>query len=205
MAYQISAGQPIAISSDEESNYLFETGQHVNDNEQSFDDEQGFSDEQAIKLNSEEFTEEIDKAEQSLEIVTKIKYRLEFEEYPETSENGVACVYNVAVYKETRTCGIKICQFGAPELVTMTHTSYFNTNVSQFLISLFAAAHKVPCGFVCSQTEDDTSASTYFIGCKNFKNGERGHRYQSISGRVNIEYLKNFFMNIHIIMIVLLA
>ncbi|CAG8798854.1 15916_t:CDS:2, partial [Gigaspora margarita] len=81
--------------------------------------------------------------------------------YPETSENGVACVYNVAgmdtekaleifdlkniqyaykggttresvycpflntkVYKETRTCrGIKICQFAAPELVAMTHTS----------------------------------------------------------------------------------
>ncbi|CAG8622903.1 23645_t:CDS:10 [Gigaspora margarita] len=29
------------------------------------------------------------------EIVAKIKYRLEFEEYPETSEDGVACVYNV--------------------------------------------------------------------------------------------------------------
>ncbi|CAG8481829.1 22666_t:CDS:2, partial [Racocetra persica] len=218
MAYQISAGQPmaIAISSDDESDYLFETGQHVNDNEQSFDDEQGVSDEQGfnneqnfdnqqdpsneqdsdewdsdpsdedfqdpenpstwkfneqfVTLNSEEFTEEVEKIEKSLliklgkaksEIVNKIKYRLEFEEYPETSENGVACVYNVAgmdtekaleifdlkniqyaykdgttresvycpflktkVYKETRTCrGIKICQFAAPELVAMTHTS----------------------------------------------------------------------------------
>ncbi|CAG8740913.1 3395_t:CDS:10, partial [Gigaspora margarita] len=133
----------------------------------------------------------------NVEIVSKIKYRLEFEEYPETSKDGVACVYNVAgmdtekaleifdlkniqyaykdgitresvychflktkVYKETRTCrGIKICQFAAPELTTMTHTS----------------------------REDDTSAPTYFIGCENFKNGERGHRYQSLSGRINIE------------------
>lgn len=29
------------------------------------------------------------------EIVTKVKYRLEFEEYPETSEGGVACIYNI--------------------------------------------------------------------------------------------------------------
>ncbi|CAG8817450.1 16336_t:CDS:1, partial [Gigaspora margarita] len=31
------------------------------------------------------------------EIVAKIKHRLEFEEYPETSEDGIACIYNVAV------------------------------------------------------------------------------------------------------------
>ncbi|CAG8761813.1 10203_t:CDS:2, partial [Dentiscutata erythropus] len=29
--------------------------------------------------------------------------------------------------------------------------------------------------------EGDTSTPTYFIGCENFKNGERGHRYQSTS------------------------
>ncbi|CAG8810773.1 21969_t:CDS:1, partial [Racocetra persica] len=95
------------------------------------------------------------------EIVTKIKYQLEFEEYPETSEEGVACIYNVTgmniekakeifdlkniqylykdgtvresvycpflqtkVYKETQKCNsIKMCQFVAPELASMTHSS----------------------------------------------------------------------------------
>ncbi|CAG8787421.1 21075_t:CDS:2, partial [Gigaspora rosea] len=198
----------------------------------------------AVKLNSEEFTEEIEEFNKplliklgrtKLEIVTKIKYQLEFEEYPETSENGVACVYNVAdmdtekaleifdrkniqyaykngttcesvycpflntkVYKETRTYrGIKICQFAAPELVAMTHTS---VNFDDYLfkkifeanelsldvntLNVFAAAHK---------REDNTSAPTYFNGCKNFKYGECGHRYQIISGRINIEYLKKLF------------
>ncbi|RIB01402.1 hypothetical protein C2G38_2230968, partial [Gigaspora rosea] len=30
----------------------------------------------------------------NVEIVTKVKYRVEFEEYPETSEGEVACIYN---------------------------------------------------------------------------------------------------------------
>ncbi|CAG8776879.1 25083_t:CDS:2 [Gigaspora rosea] len=102
------------------------------------------------------------------EIVTKIKYRLEFEEYPETLEDGVTCIYNITgmdiekakkifdlkniqysykdgivyesiycpflqtkVYKETQNCNsIKMCQFAAPELVSMTHSSVdFNNNL----------------------------------------------------------------------------
>ncbi|CAG8854709.1 33536_t:CDS:2, partial [Gigaspora margarita] len=137
------------------------------------------------------------------EIVTKVKYRLEFEEYPETSEGGVACIYNVTgmdpnkaleifdlkniqysykegtsresiycpflktkVYKETRTCrGIKICQFAAPELATMTHTSVnFNDNLFKKIfdanellldtntLNAFAVAHKTPCGFIHSHS-----------------------------------------------------
>ncbi|CAG8779611.1 17622_t:CDS:2, partial [Racocetra persica] len=114
-----------------------------------------------------ENTEEIGKprltklGKSNAEIMAKVKYHLEFEEYPETSDDGVACIYNVAsmdpekaleifdlkniqysykegtaresvycpflktkVYKETRACySIKICQFAASELVTMTHTS----------------------------------------------------------------------------------
>ncbi|CAG8839365.1 37065_t:CDS:2, partial [Racocetra persica] len=119
-------------------------------------------------LNTEEITdiEDIEKPQliklgkTNTEIVTKVKYRLEFEEYLKTSEGRVACIYNVngmdsnkaleifdlkniqysykeettrksiycpflntKVYKETRTCcSIKMCQFAAPELVTMTYT-----------------------------------------------------------------------------------
>ncbi|CAG8552383.1 6335_t:CDS:2 [Gigaspora rosea] len=178
MDYQISAGQPIAvaISSDEELNYLNKQDSDEWDSDSSDEEIQDPENpstkfnEQAVTLNSDEFTEKIDEIEKplliklgraKLEIITKIKYQLEFEEYPETSENGVACVYNVAgmdtekvleifdlkniqyaykdgttcksvycpflntkVYKETRTCcGIKICQFAASELVTMTHIS----------------------------------------------------------------------------------
>lgn len=60
-------------------------------------------------------------------------------------------------------------------------------------LNAFAAAHKVPCGFIYSQTsircngkpklrshyqqESDTSTPTYFIGCEKFRNAERAHRY----------------------------
>ncbi|CAG8837726.1 23467_t:CDS:2, partial [Racocetra persica] len=73
----------------------------------------------------------------------------------------------------------------------------------------FAAAHKTPCGFIYSRTgirydgkpklekhyqhKDDTSEPNYFIGCEKFKNGERDHQYQSLSGRINIKYLKQLF------------
>ncbi|CAG8470824.1 14953_t:CDS:2 [Gigaspora rosea] len=123
-----------------------------------------------ILMMNEEITNDVEEIEKpqliklgkaSAEIVTKIKYRLEFEEYLETSEVGVACIYNVTgmdpekafeifdlkniqysykdettresvycpflnanVYKETRTCrSIKMCQFVAPELLTITYTS----------------------------------------------------------------------------------
>ncbi|CAG8815801.1 12775_t:CDS:10, partial [Gigaspora margarita] len=150
----------------------------------------------------------------SIEIVMKVKYRLEFEEYPETSEDSVACIYNVTgmdsnkalkifdlkniqysykegttcksiycsflktkIYKEIRTChSIKMCQFAAPELATMTHTTVtFDDN-------LFKKIHK-----------DNTSDPTYFIGCEKFKNDECGHQYQSLSGQININYLKRLF------------
>ncbi|RIB13437.1 hypothetical protein C2G38_2144552 [Gigaspora rosea] len=170
-------------------------------------------------LNSEEITNDVEEIEKpqliklgkaSAEIVTKIKYRLEFEEYLETSEVGVACIYNVTgmdpekafeifdlkniqysykdettresvycpflnanVYKETRTCrSIKMCQFVAPELLTITYTE-------------FAVAHKTLYGFIRSRTriqcdgkpkleqhyqyEDDTSEPNYFIGYEKFK------------------------------------
>ncbi|CAG8636640.1 5985_t:CDS:2 [Gigaspora margarita] len=115
-----------------------------------------------------------------------------------------------------------MCQFAAPELLTMTHTSVnFEDNLFKKIfdanelsldtntLNAFVAAHKTPCGFIHSRTriqcdgkpkleqhyqrEDDTSEPNYFIGCEKFKNDERGHRYQSLSGRINIQYLKRFF------------
>ncbi|CAG8692986.1 33977_t:CDS:2, partial [Gigaspora margarita] len=157
------------------------------------------------------------------EIVVKIKHRLEFEEYPETSEDGVAYIYNVAgmdtekaleifdlkniqysykdrttrksvyclflttkVYKETRTCrGIKMCQFAAPELVTMMHTSvHFANNLFKKIfeanelssdtntLNAFAAAHKVPCGFIFKPVldqEGDTSTPLILLIVKSLE------------------------------------
>ncbi|CAG8522799.1 18504_t:CDS:10, partial [Racocetra persica] len=241
MEYQISTSQPTAISSDDEWD-LFETSQDDSEssNESIQDPEYLLTwkfNEQPIVLNVDEITEEIEEIDEprlvklgraNVEIVSKIKYRLEFEEYLETSEDGVACVYNVAsmdtekaleifdlkniqysykdgtthesvfcpflntkVYKETRTCrGVKICQFAAPELTTMTHISHI-----KYYVGLFPQT-----GIQCNgkpklntHYQDDTSVPTYFIGCENFKNSERGHRYQSLSGRINIEYLKKLF------------
>ncbi|CAG8847611.1 26497_t:CDS:1, partial [Gigaspora margarita] len=42
----------------------------------------------------------------SIEIVTKVKYCLEFEEYPETSEGDVACIYNVTGMDPNKACKI---------------------------------------------------------------------------------------------------
>ncbi|RIB00812.1 hypothetical protein C2G38_2232869 [Gigaspora rosea] len=56
----------------------------LNFNEQAILNEEITDDPQLIKL-----------GKANVEIVTKVKYLFEFEEYPETSEGVVACIYNV--------------------------------------------------------------------------------------------------------------
>ncbi|CAG8730576.1 17924_t:CDS:2, partial [Racocetra persica] len=89
----------------------------VSNNKQGFGNEKNSDDEwdsdslnewkfdEQIILNTKEIpenTKEIGKprltklGKSNAEIVAKVKYRLEFEEYPETSDNRVACIYNVA-------------------------------------------------------------------------------------------------------------
>ncbi|CAG8821393.1 5228_t:CDS:2, partial [Gigaspora rosea] len=42
---------------------------------------------------------------------------------------------------------------------------------------------------------EDTSPLHCFIGCQNYKHGEKGHRYLSLSQRTNIDYLKQLFQD----------
>lgn len=191
-----------------------------------------------------------------------VKYRLEFEEYPETAPDRVACIYNIAgmdpekaceifdlkniqysykdgttrdnvycsflntkVYKETRSCrGVKFCQFISPELKNASHTvvdfddelfkKIFEANelsVDTATLNEFVAAHKISCEYYdelaqirCNekqklakhyQSEEDTSPPHYFIGCQNYKRGEKGHKYLSLSQRTNLDYLKQLFQD----------
>ncbi|CAG8839102.1 14136_t:CDS:2, partial [Gigaspora margarita] len=145
----------------------------------------------------------------STEIVTKIKYHLEFEENPETSKDGVVCIYNVTGMDpekaleifDLKNIHIKMCQFAASELLTMTHMSLnFENNLFKKIFdanelsfdtntkNTFAAVHKTLYGFIHSctriqcdskpkleQLSDDTSEPNYFIGCEKFKNSECGY------------------------------
>ncbi|CAG8515864.1 304_t:CDS:10 [Cetraspora pellucida] len=171
MEYQISTSQPTAISSDNEWD-LFETSQDVND----FENEQGPNNKQNSddEWNSESSNESIQDPEypstwkfnEQPTVLNVDEITEEIEEIDETSEDGVACVYNVAGMDTEK----------ALEIFDLKNIQYSYKD-----------------GTTCESQEDDTSAPTYFIGCENFKNSECGHQYQSLSGCINIEYLKKLF------------
>ncbi|RIB22191.1 hypothetical protein C2G38_2174627 [Gigaspora rosea] len=105
-----------------------------------------------------------------------------------TTHNNVHCSFlNTKVYKETRSCcGIKFCQFISPELKNISHT------VVDFDDKLFKKIFEAN-ELSVDTHEEDTSPPHYFIGCQNYKHGEKGHRYLSLSQRTNIDYLKQLF------------
>ncbi|CAG8570262.1 5332_t:CDS:2, partial [Cetraspora pellucida] len=122
-----------------------------------------------------------------------------FEEYPETASD------------ETQSCcGVKFCQFISPELKNTSHSvvnfddelfkKTFEANelsVDNVTLNEFVAAHKIACEYYdkltqirCNgksilakfyQRKDNTSLLHYFIGCQNYKHGEKGHRFLSLS------------------------
>ncbi|CAG8790274.1 17255_t:CDS:2, partial [Gigaspora rosea] len=68
------------------------------------------------------------------ETAGRVKYRLEFEEYPETAPDGVACIYNIAGMDPEKACEIfdlKNIQYSYKDGTTRdnVHCSFLNTKV----------------------------------------------------------------------------
>ncbi|CAG8543277.1 15933_t:CDS:10, partial [Cetraspora pellucida] len=175
------------------------------------------------------------------ELASKVIYHtLTSIEYPETSSEGVAYVYNtegwedpltafknvmcpylgVEVKHEMRTCqGSKLCEFGAHELYNQTHQcvdinsdlmmritkEISSSNMDNNTFELYLAILETPCKFqknnqLCEGKAvlhrlscRDHSESTYFIGCTNWKIGEKYHRFMHISPDINIKLLHSLF------------
>ncbi|CAG8773999.1 4905_t:CDS:2, partial [Racocetra persica] len=143
--------------------------------------------------------------------VDQVEYYLEFQEYPKTSETGVA---SVPVKKIYCSClGVKVCEFGSATL-DIEHTSVnfedqlykniFDANefsVDTFTFNTYGQAYNTPCSYIDPITNIRCNGVSIlkkykqFIGCQKYQFGQKRHCYISISQRANMEYLEQLFQN----------
>ncbi|RIB25730.1 hypothetical protein C2G38_2138644 [Gigaspora rosea] len=140
------------------------------------------------------------------ETAGQVKYRLEFEEYPETAPDVVACIYNIAGMDPE-----KACEIFDLKNIQYSYKDANELSVDTATLNEFVAVHKISYEYYdelaqlrCNgkpnlakhyQHEEDTSLPHYFIGCQNYKCGEKGYRYLLLSQRTNIDYLKQLFQD----------
>ncbi|CAB5188576.1 unnamed protein product [Rhizophagus irregularis] len=179
---------------------------------------------------------------------SEIRYYLEFQEYPNTSETGFASIFNVSgwdenearkafaltniqysyggngtirtvknceffpnisVIKEQREClSVKVCQYASKEL-DIGHTSVdFSTPLFENMFNANEEFHKklhfvfLPRRMninvaILTKMENDVngliSSKKKFIGCENWKAGDKNHRFLTIPNNINLELLETMF------------
>ncbi|CAB4381019.1 unnamed protein product [Rhizophagus irregularis] len=191
---------------------------------------------------------------------SEIRYYLEFQEYPNTSETGFASIFNVSgwdedearkafaltniqysyggngtirtvknceffpnisVIKEQREClSVKVCQYASKEL-DIGHTSVdfstplfenmFNANEEfhkKTTLRFFAKAYEYKCSHInkngkrcnggpilgeLTQVNGLISSKKKFIGCENWKAGDKNHRFLTIPNNIDLELLETMF------------
>ncbi|RGB24156.1 hypothetical protein C1646_773484 [Rhizophagus diaphanus] len=147
-------------------------------------------------------------------VVNDIEFHLELQEYPRTSEDGVAYVYSVSAFdhkKAREFFSLKNIQYAmdskklnsshdSVNFETNTYKNIYNTyehSIEKYTINFFVVCSKTSCQFInCNGSPklSEGSSTKYFIGCNGWKKGE-SHRYLRIPLNVNIERLKELFQN----------
>ncbi|CAG8781389.1 4329_t:CDS:10, partial [Cetraspora pellucida] len=144
--------------------------------------------------------------EESLAVFKDIQYSIG----KPGGEYKVMCPYlNVEVKREMHTCqGSKLCEFSVDELQNKTHQSmdidsdlmtHITQEISPNNLDNNTFDNKLCEGkpILHRLIRQNSSESTYFIGCASWKFNEKNHRFIRIPSNINIELLSNLFNGIY--------
>ncbi|RGB21550.1 hypothetical protein C1646_777739 [Rhizophagus diaphanus] len=157
---------------------------------------------------------------------SEIRYYLEFQEYPNTSETGFASIFNISGWDEDEerkafaltniqysyggNGTIRTCQYASKEL-DIGHTSIdfstplfeniFNANEEfhkKTTLRFFAKAYDINVAILTKMENDVTvngliSSKKKFIGCENWKAGDKNHQFLTIPNNIDLELLETMF------------